>query len=1259
MTRLCDIVTFARRDAAIRLDDGLSGHAEALVDAFTPTRSSVAILTHIQKAVLGNAPQQSRSIIWHGIYGSGKSHLGVLVGELLRNGIGTNAMRGFLDRLRNQGESRLSEEIKTTFHALGDQDARPYLVVTLYGSPAPTLQNALLEGLYRALWDTDGLDPQTIIPKTEFAAALERLAVILAHEPAFADRPLSDWQIRSAAYNLEELGSQLSGFVPEALEAFKEWHPKVSAGSPFDPQALGGMGVADAFREAGTALARDHGYNGIAVIWDEFGYALESLFNQRQRNPVEEIFNLQKFAETTGAPPRGHTIFIALTHRSLREYGASSKVSEDVKNRLETIEGRFSGFPVALKSSEIEGYHLLSALVARTDSGANLLDLAQHRADALTRVCARMTMFSGLASELGQIVTGCYPLHPVTAAGLFAIAAHGVYAQANRTVFTFFENLEAATTGKALERPVATDGLYGDELLRLPELLTVYRKEVFDEYPGLADAYKHASATVMQGFPEAHKAKQDILAVLLLSRVLGEQFQPTDAFLAATLYDAETKPLALTQELEALQRSGLIWRRDTEVPVWELEAESGTQIEPLIEEGLTQLPKRTIAGYLHHHPDVLQDLLPQCGIHDLDPSPAGIVRSYEVRLLGDVGAIPTRSGSERGGAPAVFQGYRPSHGAPTDPADERLSAFVILLTVEDERQAEQAIEYCEAAQSPRHMTYIWIPRRGLRELLEPLRRHIVIGGLLKQQAAGEGLGRRLRNEWDKTRKQLRSEINERLGRVAIERGDVAIKRLGDPEEQVAVTSWHGFTEYLAGQVQALYPKEVKVRSMNANRLYNIDQRKINGIENLLHNILYYDNLPPNSRNDLFGERDTSEIAALIDGTLGVYSNGLLIERADGWGLKTPDEATGTAGELLRMIRDTVLDKRHKICDLSDLRSALIAPPFGLPAMVMPVFTAVAIRKDVGRLKWVNQSQAASFESLLWGAFTGGSTVKLRFDTFKPKQLQVLNAIYQVWRMAPPASIDQEDQAREIVTNLRVYYGGLPEAVKGSAKLSDEARKLFQGLKKPGLDSQDIADLILDITRAATDSDQIHAILQTLFDSVESIKDERTAAVQQVITPVLRDPDLKERVTVGLQSQGRNDLAKALERVDQRESEGLSDVAQVMLGKGLDQCSDIEIGRLSGDIQRLLEQAVAPNHHLPADQSPGAKTQMTGHESAPNLLIDPVPLLPGQSTEDRFKHDLATLIDRYRLVLEAHHLAMLLTSEIERLGSPTAAVTLKS
>jgi hypothetical protein len=1229
MTRLRDIVTINTtcRDAAIRLDDGLSARAEALVDQFTPTHSSIAILWHLQKAVLANAPQQSRAIIWHGVYGSGKSHLGVVAGQLLRNGTGSSAILGFLDRLRNQGEVRLCDAIKTTFHAVGDQDARPYFVVTLYGSPAPTLQNALLEGLYHALRDTKGLDPQEIIPKTEFAAALERLIIILGHHPEYRVKPLSDWQIRSAAFNLDELETQLIGFDPNALETFKAWHPKISAGATFDPQALGGKAVREAFLEAAAVLTRNHGYNGIAVIWDEFGYALEHLINQPHRNPVEEIFELQKFVETVCAPPKGHTLFVALTHRSLREYGASTQAGVDIKSRLETIEGRFSGFPVALKSSETEGYHLLSTLVAPTDQGLPLLEQARTRAEALAQVCTKMPLFLSLTSEVERIVTGCYPLHPVTAAGLFAIAAHGVYAQANRTVFTFFQNLEAATAGVALERAVDLNALYGAELIRLPELLTVYRKDVFEEYPGLADAYNHAVATMIQGFPEGQAIKRDILGVLLLARVLGEQFQPTEAFLAATLYDAETEPLALKQELEILHRSGLIWRRDMETPVWELEFESGTQIEPLIEQELKQMSWNSVIGYFNTYPDIRQDLLPQCGIHDFDPSPAGIVRSFEVRLIAELLDGPT-----------------------IRPTDERLSALVLFLTLEDSRQVDLAIKRCEEMLAPKVLTYVWIPKRGLAELLEPLRRYIVIAGLLQQQATGESVARRLRNEWDKTRKLLRKEINERLGRVALERGDVLIKQLGDPDKQVSVTSWHGFSEYLAIQVQALYAKEIQVRVMNANRLYNPEERRFNRIDNLLHNILNFNGLTPKLRNDLLGEGEGSELAALIDGILGIYSNSLLIERADGWALKTPDEADGPVGEVLQLIRDTVTDKQYKVYAISKLRAKLIAPPYGLPPMVMSVLMAVAIRRDASRLKWVGETGA--FESLLWEAFTANNSLKLRFDTFKPKHLQVLDALHQVLWLRPPASGDLEEQARETISGLRSFYSKLPDAVKDSGKLSEDVRTLFHALKKPGLDSQDVADCLLDITKGALNDDQIRANLQGLFDSIESIKDERVATVRQVITPVLRKLEQKQRITQTLSKQGHTELVKALEQIDQGDMKGLPQVVRIIAGKDLDQCSDIEIGRLSGDLERLLKDAGKPEPLSSQESQSVTQSEKCDIGITPIDHIAPLPGIREQSVEELFRQELAALIERYQAALDGERLAAILTNHAERLDNST-------
>lgn len=1249
MTQLFELVRIdrARRDAAIRLDDALLAQAETLVDVFTPTHSSIAILRNLQRAVLASAPRESRVMIWHGVYGSGKSHLGVLIGELLRRGTTTEAMRGFLTRLSNLGESALSEALATTFHRVDDLDARPYLILPLYGSPAPSLQNALLEGLYKTLDATPGLDPAAIVPKTEFTAALERLRAILDMHEAYRRQPLSDWGVSTSAFNLDELEQQLVNFDPEALEAFRHWHPQVSAGAAFDPQAFGGKGVSEAFREATATLKEKHNYNGIAILWDEFGYALENLLSDPKRNAIAEIFELQKFVESVCAPPSGHVLFIALTHRSLREYGASTQAAgEDVRNRLETIEGRFTSLRVELKNSEVEGYHLLSALVAKTSQGEQQLAIALDRAKQLAKICSGISVFSNLTTELERIITGCYPLHPLTAAGLFAIAAHGHYAQATRTVFTFYSNLEAETAGLVLERPVDLDALYGDELIRLPELLTVYRDDIFEEYPGLADGYQHAVATVSQGFPESAALKRDLLSLLLLSRVLGEQFQATDAFMAAALFDSTDESVKLKQELELLQNANLIWRRETEVPVWELESESGTQVEPLIKQELAGLAPKPIADYLEANEELRQELFPHCGEFDFDPSPAGILRSYQVRLIGQLSP----------------------HEVPTV-SDPRLSALVLLMTLEDAQQCSTILTLCDNLPQTTVPTYVWIPQRGLAELREPMRRFIAISALLRQSAAGDSVTRRLRNELDKLRRDLRTELRERLGRAALERSEVSIRRIGDSDEQVQVQSWHGFTEYLARQVQARYTKEVQVRTMNANRVYNVSDRRINRIEKLLENILHFDELPVHARTDLLGEtKETSELVALIDGTLGIYTNGLLYERANGWALKTPKETDGSLAEILTLVRDWLFDKRRKQIDVAGLRDKLLAPPYGLPPMVIPIFVAVAIRSGFHRLKWVGRAaRQASFESQLWDAFSSvhDRSYQLRFEYFQPHQLKVLNVLHDVMRLPTPSSAEPEDQAVEIISQLRKYYKGLPDSVRQSAKLSDGARKLFDKLRLPGVDSLEVADVLQTLVQGATDDGRIRDLLHEIFESVKRIGNERSAAVHQTVAEFIGEAEKKNVVIGKLTQMGHTKLAQALQQIDlSQPSDLLNTLAPIILNKPQAECTDLEIGTANGTLRSYLQSAsqeapeiseITPQHL--SSQSPHSvptlvtgvtPPQITSHSSDPNGQSHGGYIGIAQPTVSEFQKKLAELIKIYQSTLDKELMINIIEKELGKL-----------
>jgi hypothetical protein len=1212
MTELRDIVSIdhGSRPAAIRLDDALVGGAGNLIDAFTPTQSSATILRHLQRAVLPNARKEYRAMVWHGVYGSGKSHLGVLVGHLLANGSGGPEMQRFLDRLANQGEPGLRNEIESTFLAVNDPDARPYLVVPLYASDAPSLQSSLLEGLYRAIESTDGLDPANILPKTEYAAARERLGVILELHPEHRGTPLSQWNILCAAFNPDELDRELENVSPEALEAFKQWHPKVSAGAPFDPQDYGGKRFVDAYREAAEVLARHHGYKGIAVIWDEFGYAIESMIAQPERRPIDEIFELQNFTEIACAPPQAHTLFIALTHRSLREYGVSAGAGEPVKQRLGTIEGRFTSIRVELKASEAEGYHLLGALVAPTEAGRAYLGQAAPRADALAQVCARMPLFHTLATDISAIVAGCYPLHPVTAAGLFAIAAHGVYAQANRTVFTFFDNLLAQSESDVFDAEVDVDGLYGRELIRLPALMQVYRKEIYDEYPDLADGYRDAVAKVKQGF-SSPQPKQDILAVLLLARVLGDDFQPTDAFLAAALYDQDSAPASLLGDLEDLSNAGLIWRRQAESPVWELEGSGGIQIGGLIDEEQARLPQRGFAEMLANDSELRDDLLPQCGIHDLEPSPAGIIRSFCVGLFEDPQA------------PKVF-----------DLPHEGLSAQVFFALPSSDVRAGEILRLIDGLERTEVPTYVWLPSRGLSDLLDSLRGYRAILNLLQSAGLGDGQRRQLQSKADQVRAELRDALSQRLGRQALRQREVTIRRLGDPEEVVTIQSWHGFVDYISQQMLAAYSNEVPVRAMNANRLYPDSDRRVRGVENLLDKILEFDDLQASARNDLFGENETSELAGFIDGTLGIYTNRLLIERASGWDLKTPDEADGPAGEVLRLIRDRLLDSRKKVHDLTELRKELVRPPYGLPYAAMSVFAAVAIRKDHVRLKWVNKTGA--FSSLLWSAFTPNvDGFKLRFDTFPPKQREVLDAVRKALRMPEPeVALDADERSRGAVKAVRTYYAGLPDALKRSAKLRDEAKRLFDLLKRPGQDDQEVAKLLCDLVQSAQNLEQQSDLLRNMFDAIERIADERRALVRQVIDRFSRDPQEWRRIGETLRSQSDEMLAVAIARVQANEEDGLDRLAQRLRGMPFAACSDVDVGWLCGELEKILEAIVRP-------PKPATPSYTVGDSTADHEPKGPDTMSTSETPADMFRQELTQLVARYRTKLTSTQLEEIL------------------
>ncbi|HAI67863.1 MAG TPA: hypothetical protein DCM38_00330 [Gammaproteobacteria bacterium] len=1169
MIRLGDLVELDKthsQDAAIVLDMGLLNHN--LVSAFTPTQASVNILKRLVRVVLPGVPPEQRAMNWFGSYGSGKSHLGVLIGQLLRDGAHTAEFAGFLRKLENFGENELAEELRRVFLPLTDPDARPYLLVPLYASQTPSLQAKLLEGLYKAIKNQVKVHPaltlEAILPRTEYEAAYHRFEEIVQNAPHYQNAELSDWQLEADYFTTEEMALGLKHYQPLALKTFCLWHQRVCHGAKFRPVDTDGKNVVEAYKEAGQNLATQYHYGGIAVIWDELGHALEDLMRTPERNAVEEIIELQRFVETTCQPNLGHVLFLGLTHVSLAEYGARSEAPQDVRDRLKTIEGRFTSLKVELKPSESEGYHLLGAQRSWTERGHTYLAQSHTAIDSLAAVCGKLPLFQNMSQDLPKIIRDCYPLHVITAAALFAISTR--YAQATRTAFTFFRDLN----GQTFERSISEAGLFRRELIRLPELIEYYGDKMEKEASGMMEMYRRAIAEVRAKGDECEK-KVNIIGVLLLSKVLGEHFQATETFIAAALWDEKLNQSTietLQKELVWLKEAGLIWKNEV-TELWSLAGEAWVDPESLIKEKQDSITLSETWALFTQYPDMRDDLLPLLGKHDIEPSRCGIVRSYSVDLL----TSPFKMSSTQLDNPSK-------------------AAQVFLVMAKDSEAAIQAQQVCQTVSF--HQVYYWIPREGTQRLNDKLRRYVAIEELLKQKTDGEGLKRQFEARWEENRQALTHQMSELFGRQGLVSGRAHIFRAGE-DTPLTCKSWHDFRIFLTQAVHQEYPSEIYVCSMGLNNVDDEIYTSHSKVIDVVHKILNFDNNVA-YQNDLLGEKETSQTAAIIDGILGQYANQLFIERENGWDIKTVDETKGAMYDILSLIRNELLRKREKPYKISELRKKLLKPPYGLPPSAYAILTAVALRKDIKRLAWVNLKTNEPFEKTLAKAFTANSTLEIRLQDFAKKQLLILSLLAEVLNVSRLQKTDDNDYAREAVQTLRQFIKQLPDTVKEAPKLDDKARQLAKFFRIVGKTPHDLADLLIQLTDIQTEqkSDfgamnnypQTQQQLAEIIHAFEKIKNERLHALRQVLREQVPE-SITEREVL-LEQLHNVGTIQAMNLAEVIGTEAINEsmierIVQNVLHKAFDQCSEIEIGQLIGELKALFENSRKPRQPAPIPQ----------------------------------------------------------------------------
>lgn len=1022
--KLSDLISVQRSRSAIELTSGLG--ERDLVATFMPTDAAIAILRKIERAVQPDANMQDRALNWFGTYGAGKSRLAVLVGQMLRDGAAGPEFTQFLVRLSNVNESRLASALKSTFLPPEDDDALPYFVVPIYGNKARSIQEALVEALYRAIVDCNLFSPDEILPKTNFDVAVQRLDVMLEANKSFADEYLPGLGLDSQYNNTAELKIGLQQHESTALAIFSEWHAQATFGSHFSPEQFGASSVINIYLDAADEL-RKRKYRGIAVIWDELGFAIEDMLENSTRNAQREIIELQQFIEKVCSPAIGHTLFIGLTHVGLAEYGPRQNAADGLKQRLETIEGRFTAMKVELRAVEAEGYHLLAAQISHTAQLEELLTQDKAKLSRIGEACKPLVLFSHLAEKIEFIVKNCYPLHPITAAALLALSNE--YAAATRTAFTFLPALE---DGNRFDVELSQDGLFDVELIRIGELVDYFSDRMRSLGMGeqLDVYYSNIAQAELEGATaEVVEERKKVIAVVLLSSILGQGFQASDQFLAAALHDAgiadlEAAPLRVA--LSWLSDAGLLWKNDM-TGLWKAGGDGSTNVDKLIDEAVAKVPNCTIAEYLSQYSVLANDILPMLGHHFLDPSPHGIVRSYVVEAMSPEKALTVKP-----------------HAT--------VAATVVIVLHENFEQVK-GLE-AELLEKPVANMFFWLSHTEPAGVRQHLQRYLGVTSLLLQ-SHNEGTRIRLLAKFESVRSELLAAFGLLYGREGIRRSATKIVHQGKPAG-VAADSWSAFHASLQTILDQTYYKELAVRAPQKRRNIHGDATSSNSKEtfDIVEHILEFATNDA-YQNNLLGFPENGEAGAVVDGILG--ANNLFIERASGWALKRPDEVQGAVKEVVDLIRDKLLRRRDKPFALIELARELSAEPFGLPLGGIPVLIAFALQKDVGKLVWPASGSAAK-------NICDGMTdprISARFGDFTTYQLNVIgvlkNALDKAAGEATEWERNQHDAGRQAIDALRASVKAIPADIAKSPKLDKRLRELCDAVKVVAITPHEIVE----------------------------------------------------------------------------------------------------------------------------------------------------------------------------------------------------------
>jgi len=470
---------------------------------------------------------EKRSFLITGNYGTGKSHLGLIIANYFSLPSEDERLESLFSKIRER-DPTIAQRLKDR-----RKGGKPYLIV-IPDFLNVNFENALVKGLKEA-FEKVGIDFNF---NTKYKSVVDYIKNIERDSEEIFNL-LGERLKNKYSLELNQLKESLNKKLSEKdYKKFCEIY-KICIKVDFDPYLH--MDINALYEEA-VKVIKKSGYAGIVVIYDEFG---PSILNNLKDFPDMGL-KIQEFAGFCNDSAEDLCFFIAISHLSMADYA-----TRNIRKELEKIEGRFETKVHHLSAFGPETEDLIDTMT-KNEGKSEVWEYLRKNSNIyeLVDLVESRNLFEGKRdrNEIREtIIEGCYPLHPMTTFCLPYLADK--VSQKTRSMFKFFSrlNIEGSLYNFIETQPVINDD--GRLNLYTLDYLFDYFKNDIEKSKNddVIEVYKNFQLTYQNVGEQAYLTRRALKSMAVLRIINVEKLKPSLEILADSL-DLNEKERQLLKE---------------------------------------------------------------------------------------------------------------------------------------------------------------------------------------------------------------------------------------------------------------------------------------------------------------------------------------------------------------------------------------------------------------------------------------------------------------------------------------------------------------------------------------------------------------------------------------------------------------------------------------------------------------------------------------------------------------------------------------